>query len=385
MEQSTKVQVRKFEQLVKRFDKIVAQLADLKTKMSSLASKDSVAKVKNKLEEMTELDRRIRELEKQQTSLSVEINSTLDLLHQLPTPDDYKSMKATIDSIPQRVEASIGEASAQILDKLLEQIRSDLQMQASRQSKTEMEIQEIRSMLTANSAQMGDMDQSLTNLNVIAMDLAASQKTKNQLKQEERDKASLEELKVAHKETKGILRDLTRQMDRISSWVKNQTFGPDLDKLSSNVGMLTQKFETIEGSTLQLSQASVQKDELESQLGLIKSELNRLQEATGQLESRDVLNGKFNKVDREMEKLNSDLIWGVQEIRQRIDSLLLGIRKELLEEDKKRYEKFLKLEVEHQKQMRIANALYGEISEIKKQLPGDSARGKSESKPALAE
>jgi hypothetical protein len=180
---------------------------------------------------------------------------------------------------------------------------------------------------------------------------------------------TMESLSAIKNENEKSINDISNQQLKIMEWINQENIRPDLDRISNGLLMVQNKLEGLEQSIIHLAQNTVQSEELSFQLSGIRNEIEQLQNIKNVPDRKDNSYQRINIFEMEIAQIKKDVLWGIQEMRQRIDTLLLGIRNELLDEEKKRYEKYLRIEMEHQQQIRIGHALNNEIVKLKKMLP----------------
>ena len=372
MEEQLKEHTKKLEQCINKFDQILSQVAELQSRLDNSPGKEAFIEIEKRLNAIENLENRTKALEDGQLSEFYRIDSVESRIAVIPSSENINKMVSAVDEIPQLIERHIKVTLPQTIQNITETNALESQNQASVLAESANKIIEMESTLAELSVKIAKIEELVAHKSEISFEQSHSAKSYDPREQTETIIDSIEEIRTRQNNNELAIGVISEQLNKFLTWMNHENIRPDLDRLTNEFILLQGKFESLERSILQLSKNTIQNDEFEIRLGSFSREINQLQLLASRSQTRNEANDKIVRFERDIEKLKSDLIWGIQEMRQRIDAMLIGIRTDLLEEDKKRYEKLVKIEMENQKQVRIAHSLYTEITNIKKQLPPEA-------------
>lgn len=358
---------QKLEQCLKKFDLVVSEISNLKVQNENTVDKATHAQLENKFIAIENLNIRLSNLEKNLEQANSKINADHDLLQKSSSQDFLK--KTQVDAIFQKINDYLISITPQIIEEIAAKYLNTNEKQEEKHTFTEEKIEQLKVTVDSMTLRIGTLEESLQILNNITDDSSRSSKLEHLSKQMLNLEADSAHIKLTQEIQENALNDLSEKINKLVSWINIETMGQDIDKLNNEQILLKEKFGVLEKLLVQLSSKMILSEDLDFRLKPISNEIFKIHEAINNKEVNRITDDTLIKVKKDNDKLKADFIWGIQEMRQRIDAFLYDIQFKLLEEDKKRYEKVIQIELGYQKQARISNAIVIEINKIRRLLP----------------
>lgn len=364
MEEQLKSHTAKLEKCLDKFDELLSQLSSLQNRVDSLPTREDFFGLEKRIDALEKLEKRTTDLENNSLDIMQTMETVQGVLSQLPPAKGLHEAVMAIQEMMKTIEDHSSNNGMEELGLLKERI-----------DKQEQTLEKTHELLS-NYKRIDDSLSSLLD-NVANIEKRIEKgNTPSEIdgglelvKQIDLLSQAIESLSAKQKENEKSINDISNQQLKIMEWINQENIRPDLDRLNNGLLMVQNKLEGLEQSLVQMAQNVVQTEELEIQLGGMRNDIEQLQNFKNASDKKETSYHRINAFEMEIAQIKKDVLWGIQEMRQRIDTLLLGIRNELLDEEKKRYEKYLRIEMEHQQQIRIAHALNNEIVNLKKLLP----------------
>ncbi len=364
MDEQLKSHTAKLEKCLDKFDELLAQMSSLQNRIDSLPTREDLFGLEKRIDTLEKLEARITELENNSLDIMQTMETFQGILAQLPPAKGLLETVTAIQELKKIVETQSGNNELEELVQLRERIE-----------KQEQTLEKTHEIIINYKRIDDSLHSLLNNVTIIEKRLekvTPSSKIEGGLEFVEQINflsQAIESMSAKQDENDKSINEISHQQLKIMEWMNQENIRPDLDRLNNGLLMVQNKQEGLAQSIIQLAQNTVQTEELSFQLSGIRNEIEQLQNLKSSSDKKDNSYQRINTFEMEIVQIKKDVLWGIQEMRQRIDTLLLGIRNELLDEEKKRYEKYLRIEMEHQQQIRIAHALNNDMINLKKMLP----------------
>jgi len=370
MERPLLEHTEKLQQCLDKFDLIFSQVTDLKQRVDGEDSMDLLAGLEKRLNTLEGLGKSVPKIEQELSKTVKLVESSQAQLLVMPNVDTLNRINSSIQSFPQQIEDYLKEVAPGIVAELFE--KQLLEKLPPKELTQPTEIKRIDISLDSQGSRIDAIEKTVSALKPNLLNQAVKEDIEKTQDKIAAVISSVEDIDKKQSQNENCLGTISNRLDKMIEWIKDESIRPDIDKLDSDLLLLKNKFTSIESAILNFAKEMVQFDEFESRLGMINNEIGDLRKLLSQQPVRESSADKMLEFEREIEKLKSDVIWGIKEMRQRLDALVSGIRIDLFEEETKRYEKMVRLEVENQKLARIATGLYAEITRIRQLLPAAS-------------
>jgi|GEM_PF-6124302 len=399
MEEQGRRPTSKLRNFLGKSESVTDQIMDLQTQVDNLVTIGQLSHLEEKVSRLDILEKQIAEMEGLLHTAVSSIQKLQQQISHLPSESSLDQINSALKDIPQNIAGQIQELAPGVVeeqakkqldsfDQRMEELGLRLQMQQEQlhqrldeQPATAIppDMDNLLSALAAIEGKISSLEAFESRLGAIEKVLptlkkvikaqerqisAAAGAESSQVKQD-----ALDAVAMRQNEIELDLKQQSEQITKVLAWIRDESIRPDLDRLDTELVLIKDKFSSIEQAVVNFTREMVQTDEFEARVGLLSKEIGHLQQLFKETYSRPGVDEKLAKFEKDIDKLKSEIVWGMKQFRQRIDMLLNEIRKDLFEEEKKRFEKILHIEAEHQKQSRIASALYSEMTIIKRHFP----------------